>query len=199
MQADINMNRAFEGNGLGLTIAHKLSKILGSELQVNSEPGKGSVFSFTLPHSGNPETTTTNALKNNETKSSQNLAGKTVLIAEDDEINYLFMEAVLGSAQCKLLHASNGKEAIKIFSENPNVDLIIMDLKMPVMNGIDATMKIKAMDNSVPIVAHSAYVLNNEREQSLAAGCVDYLPKPVKKEELLSTVQKHVLKTQNRI
>lgn len=192
-QADLNLNRAFDGNGLGLTIAKKMIKILGSKLHVQSEKGKGSCFSFSLPKSENGATKTPTR-KINDNSGSSSLSGKTILIAEDDETNYLFLKAVLQKENCILLHAQNGKEAVNLFQQNKNIDLIIMDLKMPVMNGIAATLKIKALDSSVPIIAHSAYVLNNEKEQSMAAGCIAYIPKPAKKDELLSVINRHILK-----
>ena len=192
-QADINMNRAFEGNGLGLTISHKLCRLLGSELKLKSTPGEGSEFWFTLPLAEKKLNKSVVQPPQSKISGSKTLSGKTILVAEDDETNYLFLEAVLAKEGCKLIHASNGKEAVNLFSECADIDLIIMDLKMPVMNGIDATMKIKAMDKNVPIIAHSAYVLNNEKEQSLTAGCVDYLPKPVKKQELIKAIRKNII------
>ena len=194
-QADINLTRGFEGNGLGLTIAYKLVQFLGGRLRVKSKEGEGSRFYFSIPQafiatsgqtiSGKPE---------NKNVAKGSLHGKTVLVAEDDDTNYLFMEAVMAKEGCRLLRARNGREAVELSRENQQVDMIIMDLKMPVMNGIEATLKIKELNPSVPIIAHSAHVLNNEREQSLAAGCSDYLPKPAKKKELLMTLEKQLLK-----
>jgi len=196
-QADINLSRAFDGNGLGLSIANKLVKYLGGELKVYSEKEKGSSFYFSLPNAINTNEENIQETSGKDTVDSSLLDfnGKTILIAEDDEVNYLFLEAVLSSKGCNLIHAKNGKEAVDLFHSHPETDLIIMDLKMPVMNGIEATVKIGQVNNLVPIIAHSAYVLNNEKEQSLAAGCVDYLPKPVKTIELLETVGRYLFKS----
>ncbi len=193
-QIDINMNRAFDGNGLGLTIAKKMINLLGGEIQVQSEKGKGSCFSFALPKF--QVVVEQNTLKNKVTELSDDsfLDGKKILIAEDDEFNYLFLEAVLKKEGCILIHAKNGKEAVNLYQQEQDISLVIMDLKMPVMNGIDATFKIKAINSSVPVIAHSAYVLNNEKEQSLAAGCADYIAKPVKKADLLMVLKKHIVK-----
>ena len=192
-QVDIELSRAFDGNGLGLTIASKLVNHLGGELLVESVPEKGSLFYFTLTNVFNDDVKSGVPVYTQTSSSGSETAGKTILIAEDDEINYMFLQAVLEKKGCRLIHARNGKEAVELFNINPDIDLIIMDLKMPVMNGIDATFKIKKIDDTVPVIAHSAYVLNNEREQSLAAGCADYLPKPVKVEELIKTIEKHLV------
>lgn len=193
-QADIDLARAFDGNGLGLTIASKLVKCLGGELKVFSERGKGSSFYFSLPNSINIDNSGSHNPVYTDTENAKvpDLNGKTILIAEDDEVNYLFLEAVLSSKGCGLIHAKNGKEAVELFHSNTEIDLVIMDLKMPVLNGIEATIKIREKNNSIPVIAHSAYVLNNEREQSLAAGCNDYIPKPVKPTELLETIGKYL-------
>ncbi len=190
-QVDMELSRAFDGNGLGLTIASKLVKYLGGELLVESEPDKGSRFYFTLQNVFSENVKPAASVIRTSSLDSV-MTGKTILIAEDDEINYMFLQAVLEKKGCRLIHAQNGKEAVELFTKNSDIDLIIMDLKMPVMNGIDATFKIKKINNTIPVIAHSAYVLNNEKEQSLAAGCADYLPKPVKVEDLILTLEKHL-------
>jgi len=195
-QADINLSRAFDGNGLGLTIAGKLVKFLGSELKVLSEKDKGSSFYFSLSGiTGKDEMNIQEPLhQTSDVSSLQDFSGKTILIAEDDDVNYLFLEAVLSSKGCNLIHAKNGKEAVELFHSHPEIDLIIMDLKMPVMTGIEATLNIREGNKEIPVIAHSAYVMNNEKEQSLAAGCNDYLPKPVKPAELLKTAGRYLFK-----
>ena len=119
------------------------------------------------------------------------LFGKKILIAEDDFSNYLFLKTVLSKAGCELIHASNGEEALKMCISGTLPDLVIMDLKMPIMDGYEATKKIKEIHNHLPIIAHSAYVLDNEREKAIASGCVGYIPKPVKKQQLLESIARY--------
>ena len=114
---------------------------------------------------------------------------KTVLVAEDEITNYLFIETVLEDAGYRLLHAWNGKEALDLFASE-NVDLIIMDLKMPVMDGFEAIEKVREVNISLPIIAHSAYDYYDTRKKALAAGCTAYLPKPVNHEQLIDMVRK---------
>ena len=121
-----------------------------------------------------------------------NLAGKKILIAEDELSNFLLLEAILKKEKCQLVHASNGKEAVEIFTRDPSFDIVIMDIKMPVMNGLEATLKIKAIRKEVPVLAYSAYVLNGEKQKAIEAGCIDFISKPVGKEQILKTIGKHI-------
>jgi len=129
-QADINLSRAFDGNGLGLTIASKLVKYLGGELKVSSEEGKGSSFYFSLPIANNTNDSSSRTPIHTEAQKTEapDFNSKTILIAEDDDVNYLFLKAVLSSKGCHLIHAKNGKEAVELFHSHPGIDLIIMDI-----------------------------------------------------------------------
>jgi CheY-like chemotaxis protein len=186
-QTETGLNRKYEGNGLGLTIAQKLVDILGGKIWFESEIGMGTVFHFSVPlkiaaDQNLPE------LNNYE----EILSGKKILIAEDDIANFLFFDAVLSNKGCKVVHAVNGKSAVEIFAHDPTFDIIIMDIKMPVMDGLEATYKIKAIRNDIPIVAYSAYVLNEEKQRALEAGCIDFLAKPAGKEQILKVIEKHI-------
>lgn len=112
-----------------------------------------------------------------------------ILIAEDVESNFLYLSAVLSKIKAKIYWAKNGKEAIDIFNKE-DVDLILMDLQMPEMNGYEATKIIKAKRPDLPIVAQTAFAMSDDREKALDAGCDDYLAKPIKSKDLLNTVEK---------
>lgn len=112
-----------------------------------------------------------------------------ILIAEDVESNYLYLSAVLSKIKAKIYWAKNGKEAVEIFKKE-NVDLILMDLQMPEMNGYEATKIIKEIDPDLPIVAQTAFAMSDDREKALEAGCDDYLAKPIKSKDLLNIVEK---------
>lgn len=114
-----------------------------------------------------------------------------ILIAEDVESNYLYLSAVLSKIQAKVFWAKNGKEAVDIFN-GEEIDLILMDLQMPEMNGYEATKIIKKTDPKLPIIAQTAFAMSDDREKALDAGCDDYLAKPIKSKDLLNIVGKYI-------
>jgi len=117
---------------------------------------------------------------------------KTILIAEDEETNFLYLKAALSRTSVKILRARTGREAVSIIKTNDHVDLILMDIKMPEMNGIDATMAIKAHNKRMKIIAQTAYAMEDDREQYFQAGCIDYLAKPIHRDLLLTTISKYL-------
>lgn len=119
----------------------------------------------------------------------------TILIAEDDEIARIYLNELLKDKCKKVIFAKNGKEAVEIFQNTSYIDLILMDIKMPVMDGYSATIKIKEIDKEIIIVAQTAYVLASDREKALAAGCDDYLAKPLIKKDLFSVIEKFFKQT----
>ena len=115
-----------------------------------------------------------------------------ILIAEDVESNYLYLNAVLSKIRATVLWAQNGKEAVELFQQNKDIDLILMDLQMPELNGYEATQQIKKMDDAVPIIAQTAFAMSDDREKALEAGCDDYLAKPIKSKDLLNIIAKYL-------
>jgi len=118
--------------------------------------------------------------------------GKTILIAEDEETNFLYLKAALSRTGVKILRAKNGMEAVSMIKTADPVDLILMDIKMPVMNGIDATLEIKTYNKKIKIIAQTAYATEEDRELYFRAGCVDYLAKPIHRDLLLTTISKYI-------
>lgn len=114
-----------------------------------------------------------------------------ILIAEDVESNFMYLSAVLSKIKTKIYWAKNGKEAVDIFKKE-EIDLILMDLQMPEMNGYEATKLIKAIRPDLPIIAQTAFAMSDDREKALEAGCDDYLAKPIKSKDLLNTVEKFI-------
>ena len=187
MQADQSSTRPYEGSGLGLTIAKANVEALGGRIRVISEEGKGSVFSFSVPYlSLSPEASAPEA-----TGSDKNEEGPLILIAEDDPISFRFMESVLKKAGYALLHAVDGEEALRAAREHPGLALVLMDLKMPRMNGFEATRRIRRINKDIPIIAQSAYAFPDDRQKALETGCDDYLVKPVDRASLLMTVRRY--------
>ena len=115
-----------------------------------------------------------------------------VLVAEDDPIGYMYIEALLSREGIVTYHASNGKEAVELYKQHPDVDAILMDIKMPIMNGLDATREIRQLNKQVPIIAQTAYAFVEDRENALGAGCTDFLTKPTSRENLMLSLQTHV-------
>ena len=120
---------------------------------------------------------------------------KTILIAEDEETNYLFIEAILEDTKATLIWAKNGQEAVAKFFEH-HIDLVLMDIKMPEMDGLTATRQIRMKSGSVPIIAQTAYAMSEDKNKCLNAGCNDYLTKPINHKLLLTTIDKFISKSE---
>lgn len=120
---------------------------------------------------------------------------KVILLVEDEPICRLFFKSALRNTEVELLYASNGEQAVFMVKEHPKIDLVLMDIKLPVMNGIEATRQIKLVRPELPIIAQTAYALNNERTSALEAGCDDYLPKPIHIELLLEKIERFFMTT----
>jgi len=187
-QVDESLNSQFGGTGLGLAISKNLVNLLGGEMRIKSEDHQGSIFYFTLPMLENKETDQSGKKDQGSSDVKQekilDLSGRKILIAEDDSANYLFIESFLKQTHADILWARDGKEVMDIFKADPSLDMILMDLKMPEINGIDATMAIRKTNKDIPVIALTAYAFADDRENSIKAGCNAYLAKPVKIEQL---------------
>ena len=189
-QADDSDTRQYEGVGVGLSIAKRLTEFLGGKIWLESDEGKGSTFYFALPYTEN--VLKENVKKSAGTKKVNDFSDKTVLIVEDVESNYLYLEALLKALNLEILWAENGKEAMQFCYDNPDIDLVLMDIKMPVMDGYEASRKIREFNKDVVIMAQTAYALAGDRKKALEAGCNDYISKPIKKKILLEKIEKYL-------
>ncbi len=186
-------SKLYEGNGLGLALSKKIINGLGGTVRVESELNNGSEFFVSFPKKMIKKLFIQNSTSGEKSEPVSSLEGKVILIADDEIINFLLVKELLKKDKCKILYAENGQEAIDKCVKNESPDLVIMDIKMPVMNGIEATRKIKEFRKSIPVIAYSAFVLNNEKQMALEAGCDDYLPKPVSRQVIIETIRKHVV------
>jgi CheY-like chemotaxis protein len=183
-QADLEITNRYGGTGLGLTISRRLVELLGGKIRVESRQGNGSVFYFTLPFEQNTLKNTAEEPKKIKKKTYDML----VLIVEDDEVNYLFLETVLSKSNIKTIRAVNGIEAVEICAVNNDINLILMDIKLPFLNGYEATRRIKIIKPDLPIIAQTAYAMHEDREKALEAGCDGYISKPIITSELLKLI-----------
>ena len=123
---------------------------------------------------------------------SYNWSEKTILIAEDIDANFLFLEKILQDTKVKIVRAINGKEAIDIYKENQNINLILMDIRMPEIDGFDATKEIKKINKNVPIIVETAYSIEHGKEMGKESGCDDYIVKPININKLIAVINKHI-------
>jgi PAS domain S-box-containing protein len=191
-QVNDNNNPEFKGTGLGLSISKKLAELLGGDLRVDSVENVGSAFYLTLPVSKQAVEEVVTEKK--PVVSDRDWSAKTFLIAEDSILNYTFLEALLQKTKVKLLWAKNGREAVDMCRDNPGIDLVLMDIKMPVLSGLEAIGEIRQFNPDLPIVVQTAYAMPEDRDKSLAAGGDEHLTKPLNVKELFETITRFVEK-----
>lgn len=188
-QAETSLSRGYGGTGLGLSISKAYVEKIGGEIWVTSKLSKGTTFYFTIPlelqSNEQLKETTSDFMKNYEDK-------PTVLVTEDEEINFMLIEELLIDFEIKLLHAKNGQEAIDMCHAYPDIKLVLMDIKLPGMSGYEAAKKIKIFRKDLPIIAQTAYALNGDKEKALEAGCDDYIAKPINTTVFIELMQKYM-------
>jgi PAS domain S-box-containing protein len=191
-QVETTLAREYEGSGLGLSISKAYVELLGGKIWLTSRLGEGSVFYFTIPY---------NKVSLN-TIPEKGVAGKykselkktiTLLVAEDENNNFKLLSQYLSNANIVVINAANGSEAVEICKKNRQINLVLMDLKMPVMDGFEATKRIKEFWPDLPVIAQTAYVRDIDKTKAIACGCSDFISKPFKKEELLTMIREHLV------
>ena len=178
-QVDESYTREYGGVGIGLSLTKKLTELLGGQIWLESELGKGSTFYFTMVDCFSPEGDT--ARETYAEFNLEKLNNKEILVVEDVESSFFLLEALLKKFKVKLLWAKNGIEAIEMVRGNSMIELILMDVNMPIMNGFEATAEIKKIRPTLPVIAQTAYANSGDREMAISAGFNEYLEKPIRK------------------
>ncbi|HLO59235.1 MAG TPA: PAS domain S-box protein [Bacteroidales bacterium] len=190
-QIDNSSTRKYGGTGLGLALSKGYVDLLGGEIKVSSKPGQGSTFIFTLPYKPVFRSFHSEVMPVFAGMEST-ASGKKILVAEDDTNNFMLVEEILISKGIKVSRASNGLEALDACSGKYPPDIVLMDIKMPVMDGMEATKKIKAIKPNIIIIALTAYASELDVHHILSSGCDDYIQKPIRVENLFQTLLKYL-------
>jgi signal transduction histidine kinase len=190
-QGSDSLARGFEGTGLGLSISKAYVEMLGGKIWFESDYGKGTVFHFTIPYHLQSGTRSVPAdsfpvqtLKNNR-------KDLVIFIVEDDKHSELYLTRLLSPFSKKIFNAETGTEAIEICRSNPDIDLVLMDIELPEMDGYEACRQIRQFNKNVIIIAQTAFGLAGDREKALDAGCDDYISKPIHSKLLIGLIDKY--------
>jgi CheY-like chemotaxis protein len=193
-QANDSNDRNFEGSGLGLSISKSYVEMLGGKIWVESLEGIGSTFYFTLPYNSvSKNKVITGRIGNEKIKEAQ-IKNLKILIAEDDETSKILLTKIVGVSGNEILYANKGVDAVMTCHDNPGIDLILMDISLPEMDGYEATRQIRQFNKKVTIIAQTAYGFSSDREKAMEAGCDDYISKPINKTLLLNLIEKYIKK-----
>ncbi len=196
-QAESSTTRNYGGTGLGLAIVDRLVHLMNGEVHLESTPGQGSHFHIRLPLSHVPASQHFPESNGAASASTQALQGKRVLLVEDTPVNQKIAEKLLTHQGCQVVLADNGQQALQLIAASPSFDIILMDMQMPVMDGLEATSRLRARETElglapVPVIALTANALPEDREQCLRAGMNDFIAKPFRADHFVATLLKHV-------
>ncbi|HEY4786094.1 MAG TPA: ATP-binding protein, partial [Bacteroidales bacterium] len=197
-QLDETFTRRFGGTGLGLAICEGLIKLLGGRIWVKSEVNEGATFYFNIP-TDEEGAIAVSPKKEKEMTGEYDWSDKTILIVEDDEINQEFLVAILGPSNANIITASTGEEAVSICGSDKSIDLVLMDIRLPQMNGYEAFSIIKKENPLLPMIAQTAFAMTEDASRCLELGFSDYISKPINRKSLLSMINRLLVENHKKI
>jgi two-component system CheB/CheR fusion protein len=186
-QSDENIGKKYGGTGLGLAIIKGLVELLQGEVWLESKVNSGSYFIISIPYKAGSGKTKPLLKKGIVTDT--DFKDKLILVVEDEETNFNYLRLLLQKHRARIVHAAKGEDAIALSMENKDIKLIILDVNLPDMNGYEIARRIKKIRPQLPIIAHTAYAQEEDREKCLKNGCNDYISKPAFPEELLIKIK----------
>lgn len=193
IRADIKDCMAKQGSGLGLTISRAYVEMLDGKLWLESDTAVGSTFNFTLPYKTIPvsESAVFEVVDQKQDHITPQMLELNILTVDDDKISSHLLSIILKKYAKKIISVNSGKDAIETCKNNADIDLVLMDIQMPNMNGYEATKKIREFDTKIIIIAQTGFALTGDREKALAAGCNDYITKPINRSKLDFLINKY--------
>ena len=191
VQGDSSPTRQYGGSGLGLAICKGFVDLFEGEIWLESEPENGTSFYFSIPLE-QIEPGIVHPEEGSDRLSQKNWEGRTILIVEDDYVNFKLLEGILKKTRATILHAMNGLEAVTLCKDELGIDLVLMDLQLPELNGFEAIRQIRAFQPELPIVVQTAYAMNEEKYTAQQAGCNGFITKPIHLQRFLEEVEKYM-------
>ena len=196
-QVEVSPTRTQGGTGLGLAISKGIVDLMGGNIWVESSLGEGAQFFFTFPFKGSKQIVSDDSsFELDEEKVVKEFVpdwkNRVLLVAEDEEVNYILLEELLEPTGVTIIWAKDGSQAVELVKSIKNINAILMDIKMPVMNGYAATMEIRQINSQIPIIAQTAYAFTEDRQKAEAAGCDEYITKPINGKELFTILDKFI-------
>jgi PAS domain S-box-containing protein len=189
-QLDNTSTREYGGTGLGLTISKNLVNLMKGDIWFESEVDKGTTFNFTVPYF--PFNVTQQKQVSVTTNKNYNWSGKSILLVEDDSASQCFMKEIFSDTNVHVKVCSTGEEAIERCEQQNSIDLVLMDIRLPKMDGLKATKEIRKLNDSLPVIIQTAHALNEYKKESKEAGATDYITKPVDSDKLMEVIDQYI-------
>ena len=191
-QGDDSLTREYGGSGLGLSICKGLVEMLGGDVYLRSVVDKGTTFYFTIPYERAVGITEKQQVEEDH---HIDLRNKRLLVVEDDGNSYSLIQEIMNPTKAELFWVQNGEDAVKAVEDGEKIDLVLMDIRLPVIDGYEATSKIKKLNKDLPVIAQTAHAFGEQKEKAFEAGCDDYITKPYTEKDMLITIAKYINKT----